>query len=768
MLYIIQALVIGSVFLRIEAFNCSSNEKCHCVDFEGKYFANCNGLGLRSAPSFSDDVIGISLVNNDISEFPTSLPVGISYLDISKNSLRGIRQNSLANYKFLRNLSVSENELKSIELGSLRKAGHLIHLDLSLNQELTIEVLVNISHDLKNSTSIRVLNLEYLQCTFGTSFIVKQYHIADLRHTLLEELNLASNRINSFEFGVFSMLPKTIRYLNVANNALSYGYYLAEFGSLQNLVTLNISYQAFFHQVWVQNFLIGCNDTRDPCNSVKTDVERNFTENSDTGEVIGQFSSSLQRLKNITIYFPPKMEVLYFHDNMYKLELQDFTLKSVDGPKLTHFHLQNNIIYSLTGPITGLSSVVHADLSNNFCSYISPKFFNDFQNMSFLDLSHNALGEIIENDVNGNIFCNLFKLKYLNLTRNRIVRLPDPIFRNLVHLKQLNLSYNSLSEFTIPINHMKELRWLDLSNNQLSFLDQSTRDSLDTLSSDKEIYVNLNANRLLCNCERMDFVKWMRQSRNVIFVNSNEYTCSYMNSSRVSFSQIDRLLQHMEKRCASYTLTIVLMTSLVIVILTATFCRILYRYRWKLRYMYYVAREKYRDNVQGSDVTGGESSYYFDAFVSYADKDRGFVIDLVKSLEKEHNLKLCIHHRDFIPGTGIADNITNAIHYSRRTMCIMTSPFLESYWCMFELNMARMEAIYSREGENVLFLVVLEKNAMTKLPFSFIDLVESKSYLEFPENEDADESSAFRSKLGATLKSHDCEYRSLVTSSEQE
>ena len=154
MLFIAQALVVGSVFHTIQASNCSSNEKCECVDFEGKYFANCNGLGLRSAPSFSDDVIGISLVNNDISEFPTSLPVGISYLDISKNSLREIRQNSLANYKFLRNLSVSENELKSIELGSLRKAGHLIHLDLSLNQELTIEVLVNISHDLKNSTSI--------------------------------------------------------------------------------------------------------------------------------------------------------------------------------------------------------------------------------------------------------------------------------------------------------------------------------------------------------------------------------------------------------------------------------------------------------------------------------------------------------------------------------------------------------------------------------------------------------------------------------------
>ena len=152
MLFIIQALVIGYVFLTIEASNCSSNEKCQCVDFKGNLFAYCNGLGLRSSPSFSDDVIGISIVNNEISEFPTSLPFGISYLDVSRNSLREIRQNALANYTLLRNLSVSKNELKSIELGLLRKAGHLIHLDLSLNNELTIDVLVNISYDLKRST----------------------------------------------------------------------------------------------------------------------------------------------------------------------------------------------------------------------------------------------------------------------------------------------------------------------------------------------------------------------------------------------------------------------------------------------------------------------------------------------------------------------------------------------------------------------------------------------------------------------------------------
>ncbi|XP_062587146.1 toll-like receptor 4 [Saccostrea cucullata] len=193
------------------------------------------------------------------------------------------------------------------------------------------------------------------------------------------------------------------------------------------------------------------------------------------------------------------------------------------------------------------------------------------------------------------------------------------------------------------------------------------------------------------------------------------------------------------------------MASLTIVVLTIAISRIVYRYRWKLRFMYYIARENYKINVHRPDALSNDP-YHFDAFVSYADEDRTFVISLVKHLEKEFNLRLCIHHRDFIPGTGIAENITNAIHNSRKTFCIITSHFLDSYWCMFELNMARMDAIYSRNGENVLFLVALEEDTMKKLSFSFMDLIESKSYIEFPEGGDDEEVTAFRSKLADTLR----------------
>ena len=69
--------------------------------------------------------------------------------------------------------------------------------------------------------------------------------------------------------------------------------------------------------------------------------------------------------------------------------------------------------------------------------------------------------------------------------------------------------------------------------------------------------------------------------------------------------------------------------------------------------------------------------------------------------------------------------------------------------------MARMEAIYSRNGQNVLFLVALEKGIMKHLPLQLMDLVDSHSYLDSPVEGaimmDTEASVAFLTKLGETL-----------------
>lgn len=128
-----------------------------------------------------------------------------------------------------------------------------------------------------------------------------------------------------------------------------------------------------------------------------------------------------------------------------------------------------------------------------------------------------------------------------------------------------------------------------------------------------------------------------------------------------------------------------------------------------------------------------------------------FILNKLNFLEKENGLRICIHCRDFIPGTDIADNITNAIHTSRRTVCVLTPYFLDSYWCMYELNMARMETIYSRKGQNILCLIILNKDVFRKVPFKFLDLLENQSYLEYPDNDN--DHVLFWDKLCETLKS---------------
>ncbi|CAG2219503.1 TLR13 [Mytilus edulis] len=156
---------------------------------------------------------------------------------------------------------------------------------------------------------------------------------------------------------------------------------------------------------------------------------------------------------------------------------------------------------------------------------------------------------------------------------------------------------------------------------------------------------------------------------------------------------------------------------------------IIYKQRWKFRYIYYTARdEKYSKANEVED----SCEYHNDAFISFSDEDRMFIIEhCIKNLEQDRNLKLCIHERDFIPGHDITNNMVTAIRTSRKTICIITRSFLESDICMFELNMARMESTHSRNGKNILFLVFYEKLSSKDLPLVLCEHIQKQSYIQY-------------------------------------
>ena len=116
-----------------------------------------------------------------------------------------------------------------------------------------------------------------------------------------------------------------------------------------------------------------------------------------------------------------------------------------------------------------------------------------------------------------------------------------------------------------------------------------------------------------------------------------------------------------------------------------------------------------------------EVEYEFDSFVVYNKHDKQWVQnELCRNLE-HHNppgveelpasrdttsFKLCCHHRDFMIGMHIIDNITEAFDKSRTTLIAMSNAALCGNWWQLELQMAVQTAVARRT--NSLLFVFLE------------------------------------------------------------
>jgi hypothetical protein len=197
------------------------------------------------------------------------------------------------------------------------------------------------------------------------------------------------------------------------------------------------------------------------------------------------------------------------------------------------------------------------------------------------------------------------------------------------------------------------------------------------------------------------------------------------------FNNLREIILELDTLCASYAGIMIGVLALVLLVLAVGVTGVVYRYRWKLRYMYYVALNKYRGYIPQQQE---EQHFEFDAFVSYADEDRSFVTrDMRLVLEEPEGqgeqFRLCIHHRDFLAGEAIAANILKAISSSRKTVAILTRNFLRSYWCRYEVEMAKMESIYT--GRNTLVIIVMEDIPVKDLPADIVEVMGRDCYVEF-------------------------------------
>lgn len=98
-------------------------------------------------------------------------------------------------------------------------------------------------------------------------------------------------------------------------------------------------------------------------------------------------------------------------------------------------------------------------------------------------------------------------------------------------------------------------------------------------------------------------------------------------------------------------------------------------------------------------------SALFDVFLTYAESDRQIMEKMYLDLSsgsRGRAFKCAVHEKDFVPGQSIEHNMRNLIMRSRRTIALVSQHYLNSQFCVNELEMA----IASNGGKRLLVVVL--------------------------------------------------------------
>ncbi|CAC5412843.1 unnamed protein product [Mytilus coruscus] len=427
------------------------------------------------------------------------------------------------------------------------------------------------------------------------------------------------------------------------------------------------------------------------------------------------------------------MQDLLLHDELQVLKMTNsfplvldynpaYLTSQLNETKIEEIYVNNNSFIEINGDEKNFmlpTTLKVCDFSNNKLG----KFYFGMPYLSILNLRNNSLGTYLSSKRYTN--SSQTELRKVDISNNLIYDLSYSMFHGHVKTVKINLSKNKLTDVTFDLSHLVSLKELDLSSNNIGGI--SSQASMDTLHKlSKQLQIDLSNNLFKCSCKNLVFLQWMTANLDM-FIFKHKYACRFDNNDVVYLTNVNDIVKQLEKGCNSYTTLMISVTMGITAASIILFVGLMFRFRWKLRYLYYMTRQKYNvfKRIQSSP------DYKYDAFISYADEDTDFVVkEIIPNLERDENMKLCIHQRDFIPGQEITQNITNGIHHSRWTICILTRSFLDSYYCMFEFNMARMESIYSRDGQNILFLIFYEQLRPKDLPLVILELVQKQSYIE--------------------------------------
>ena len=311
---------------------------------------------------------------------------------------------------------------------------------------------------------------------------------------------------------------------------------------------------------------------------------------------------------------------------------------------------------------------------------------NAFRNLRYLDLSKNRLGNALAyGHYAESIFGNLNKAKTLILSYNSISYLPTDTFRACSSLQVLDLSHNLLSTLSFETNYLEALLTLDLSFNNIPYVNLSTinhprgqnmTSPMRRNGSLTHPVVKLKGNLFSCSCESLQFL------RKLEMLNETN-TCSLEGELVVITDSIIRKTKYLCKVSIVQGVFTSLAIVEVVLIFVTTCCITREFVKIRIKKKLKQAAEHYKSN----------GAIKFAVFVSICGSDTDFVMDniyenlniaLMKQLDTNSRC-VSIGDLDFRPGLSVGNEIIRCIQESFTVLFVVSYKFCKSEWCKNEV-----------------------------------------------------------------------------------
>lgn len=440
------------------------------------------------------------------------------------------------------------------------------------------------------------------------------------------------------------------------------------------------------------------------------------------------------------------------HLNLARNDIQQIAKN--DSIRLVHtmkiLDLTGNRMYNIPDNFIKMTTLKRLVLDENPINQINCNAFQS-STLEYLSIAHCKFKPIPGKKCHVNMLHDISTLKTLNLAHSTGLRIAVYPLSSQNNLLELNLAETQLDEMSLRnfTVFLPNLRRFDVSGNDIKSLSAELwnnlsikvlnlgRNSIATInvtSFPQTMWKSLNVvdvsgNPFYCECNLVWFRQWLRNT-NVTLRHSSKTACAGPPDRKDL--RISALTRPTALECFSvdtnWTLLMTFLLSLAIVMST-TITSVLYSQRWFIRYWLFKTKSKAKRLQELLDGT----EYEFDAFVSYSESDNAWVVNtLCQMLENKFNLRLCLHHRDWMIGRDIVTNIIDSIEKSRKTLMVVSNAFSSSQWCHFEMTMAQTK-LFEEDRDN-LILVLLEEIAEINMNPRLQLQMQRKTYVEWTEN----------------------------------